>query len=49
MSFTNAVVVSLMATKKPSVRFSRSTDADINFFEKEKTDLCELQQNTWAP
>ena len=34
---------------KPSVRFSSLTDADINFFEKGNTDLCELQQNTWAP
>ena len=31
------------------MRFSRLTDADINFFEKEYTDLCELQQNTWKP
>ena len=38
-----------LPTKKPSVRFSRLTDADINFFEKGNTDLCELQQNTWAP
>ena len=35
--------------KKPSVRFSSLTDADINFFEKGNTDLCELQQNTCAP
>ena len=34
---------------KPSVRFSSLTDADINFFEKGNTDLCELQQNTWVP
>ena len=34
---------------KPSVRFSSLTDADINFFEKGNTDLCELYQNTWAP
>ena len=34
---------------KPSVRFSSLTDADINFFEKFNTDLCELQQNTWTP
>ena len=33
---------------KPSVRLSSLTDADINFFEKGNTDLCELQQNTWA-
>ena len=33
---------------KPSVRFSSLTDA-ISFFEKGNTDLCELQQNTWAP
>ena len=38
-----------LSTKKPSVRFSSLTDADINFFEKVNTDLCELQQNTWAP
>ena len=38
-----------LLTKKPSVRFSSLTNADINFFEKENTDLCELQQNTWAP
>ena len=37
-----------LSTKKPSVRFSSLTDADINFFEKENTDVCELQQNTWA-
>ena len=59
MSVTNAVVVRLMACSgdesenlsimKPSVRFSSLTDADINFFEKGNTDLCELQQNTWAP
>ena len=29
--------------------FSSLTDADINFFEKGNTDLCELQQNTLAP
>ena len=34
---------------KPSVRFSSLSDADIHFFEKGNTDLCELQQNTWAP
>ena len=38
-----------LTTKRPSVRFSNLTDADINFFEKGNTDLCELQQNTWAP
>ena len=38
-----------LSTKKTSVRFSSLTDADINFFEKGNTDLCELQQNTWAP
>ena len=38
-----------LPTKKPSVRFSSLTDADINFFEKGSTDLCELEQNTWAP
>ena len=38
-----------LSTRKPSVRFSSLTDADINFFEKENTDLCELQQSTWAP
>ena len=38
-----------LPTKKPSVRFSSLTDADINFFEMESADLCELQQNTWAP
>ena len=37
-----------LSTKKPSVRFSSLTDADINFFEKGNTDLCELPQNTWA-
>ena len=31
-----------LSAKKSSVR-------DINFFEKGNTDLCELQQNTWAP
>ena len=35
--------------KKPSVRSSSRTDAGINFFEKGNTDLCELQQNAWAP
>ena len=34
---------------KPSVPFSSQKDADINFFEKGNTDLCELHQNTWAP
>ena len=29
--------------------FSSLTDADINFFEKGNTDLCEHQQNTLAP
>ena len=38
-----------LTTMKPSVRFSSLTDADINFFEKGNTDLCGLQQNTWAP
>ena len=38
-----------LSTKRTSVRFSSLTDADINFFEKGNTDLCELQQNTWAP
>ena len=38
-----------LSTKKSSVRFSSPTDADINFFKKGNTDLCELQQNTWAP
>ena len=37
-----------LPTKKPSVRSSSLTDADINFFEKGNTDLCELQQNNWA-
>ena len=37
-----------LSTKKSSVRFSSLTDADINFFEQGNTDLCELQQNTWA-
>ena len=35
--------------RSPSVHFSSPTDADINFFEKGNTDLCELQQNTLAP
>ena len=35
--------------KKPSVRFSSLAGANINFFEKGNGDLCELQQNTWAP
>ena len=35
-----------LTTKKSSVRFSSLTDADINFFEKGNTDLCEIQQNT---
>ena len=38
-----------LSTKRPSVRLASLTDADINFFEKGSTDLCELQQNTWAP
>ena len=38
-----------LTTKKPSVRFPSLTGADINFLEKENTNLCELQQNTWAP
>ena len=38
-----------LTIKKPSVRSSSLTDAGINFFEKGNTDLCELQQNTWAP
>ena len=38
-----------LPTKKSSVRSSSPTDADINFFEKGNTDLCDLQQNTWAP
>ena len=38
-----------LAIMKPGVRFSSLTDADINFFEKGNTDLCDLQQNTWAP
>ena len=58
MSVTNAVVVRLMACSGnereisplwPSIRSSILTGADINFFEKGNTDLCELQQNTWAP
>ena len=59
MSVTNAVVVMLMAlsgserqTCPPRSQvyvFSSLTDADINFFENGNTDLCELQQNTWAP
>ena len=24
-------------------------NADVNFFEEKNTDLCELQQSTWAP
>ena len=39
----------ILSTKKLSVRFSSLTDADIYIFEKGNTDLCELQQNTWAP
>ena len=35
-----------LTTKKTSVRISSLTDADINFFEKGNTDLCELKQNT---
>ena len=35
--------------KKPSVHSSSLSDADINFIEMGTTDLCELQQNTWAP
>ena len=38
-----------LSTKKSSVRFCSLTDADINFSEKGNTDLCELQQNSWAP
>ena len=59
MSVTNAVVVRLVALcgsereisppLKPSVRFSSLKDADINFFEKGNTDLCELQQSACAP
>ena len=33
-----------LSAKKSSVRFSSLTDANINFFEKGNTDLCELQQ-----
>ena len=38
-----------LTTKKSSVCFSNPTYADINFFEKGNTDLCELEQNTSAP
>ena len=38
-----------LSIMKPSVRFSSLTDADIHFFVKGITDLCELQKNTWAP
>ena len=38
-----------LPTKKSSVRLSSPTGADINFFEKGNTDLCELQTNTWPP
>ena len=38
-----------LTIKKPSVRFFSLTDADINFFEKGNANLCDLQQNTWAP
>ena len=38
-----------LSINKPSVHFSSPTDADINFFEKGNTDLCELQQHTLAP
>ena len=34
---------------KPRVRLSSLTDTDINFVEKVNTDLCLLQQSTWAP
>ena len=44
MSVTNAVVVRLMACSGNEREIS-----DINFIEKGNTDLCELQQNTWAP
>ena len=33
-----------LLTKKPSVRFSSLTDADVNFCEKGNTDLCELHK-----
>ena len=33
--------------QEASERFSSLTDADINFFEKVKTDQCELQQHAW--
>ena len=59
MSVTNAARCEAVGTqwertrnltpKKPSVCLSSLTDADINFFEKGITDLCELQQSTWAP
>ena len=29
--------------------FPSLTDADLNFSERGNSDLCELQQNTWAP
>ena len=35
--------------KKSSACVSSLKDADINFFEKENADTCELQQSTWAP
>ena len=38
-----------LTIKKPRVRSPSQIDAGINFFEKGNTDLCELQQNTWAP
>ena len=38
-----------LSTKKPSVRFSSSKDADINFFEQGGADPCELQQSAWSP
>ena len=58
MSITIAVVVRLVAlsgnerevsSPRSQVYVFSLTDANINFFEKGNTDLCELQQNTWAP
>ena len=44
-NFTQWRRTRILSTKKLSLRFSSLTDADI---EKGSTDLCELQQTTWA-
>ena len=38
-----------LTSKRTSVRFYSLEDAGLNFFEKGNADLCERQQNSWAP